>query len=201
MRPATPGTAQAAPPAPGVQAVVPATALPPSLLDKPAQIARVDLNSGQLSVTANNSSLTQIFKNLASSSGMTVDGGFEKDLRVFGVYGPGNPSEVLSALLDGAGYNYVMVGATDSGTPREVILTPRSNAPVSQPQTGIPTPSEDDDEPVVVNNPPDEPQPRPAGMPGADPRQPRSPAEMLQELQRIRQQQQQQPGQPQQQPQ
>ena len=95
----------------------------------------------------------------------------------------------------------VVVGATDTGTPREIILTPRSNAPASQPQTNAPTPSEDDDEPVVMNNPPEDPQPRPAAMPPIDPRQPRSPGEMLQELQRLRQQQQQQPGQPQQPPQ
>jgi hypothetical protein len=197
-QPAT-GPAAQQPPTPPPQAVVPAAALPPSLLDKPPQAALVHLSDQLLTVTANNSSLSEILKDLASS-GMTVDG-MDKDLRVFGVYGPGNPSDILATLLDGAGYNFVMVGATSTGTPRQIVLTARSNAPPSAPQARPTPPPDDDDEPLVVNNPPDdEPSQRPGAMPG-DPRQPRTPAEMLQELQRMRQEQQQQQQQPQQQPQ
>jgi len=55
---------------------------------------------------AHNSSLSEILKNLEASSGMAVDG-FDKDSRIFGVYGPGSPRDVLSDLLDGAGYNFL----------------------------------------------------------------------------------------------
>ena len=169
----------------------PAGNLPPSLLDKPAGAPRVTLNGGSLAVDANNSSLSEILKDLERSSGMTVDG-FDKDSRVFGIYGPGPPRDVIASLLDGAGYNFLLVGATNAGTPREIVLTTRGNAPISAPQPS--SQPEEDDEPV--NPPPVDPAP-PVQPPAADqPRQPRTPQEMLQELQRIRQQQQQ-PGQPQ----
>ena len=172
--------------------------LPPSLQDKPAQPARVTLSGGTLAVDANNSSLSKILDDLASSSGMTVDGLGAQDQRVFGVYGPGNPRDVLSSLLDGAGYNFLMVGTTETGTPREVVLTARSNAPLSAtPNSGPSTPEPEDEEPPPINNPAEDANP-PARPPSTMPNgQPRSPAEMLQEMQRIRQQQQQ----PQQQPQ
>ncbi len=170
--------------------------LPPSLLDKPAQPATVKLNGGTLSVTANNSSLSDILHNLSSSSGMTIDG-FQKDQRVFGVYGPGDPRDILSELLDGAGYNFLMVGQTDAGVPREIVLTARTNAPLSPPQA-ISRAEEDEES---INPPVEEPPPilPPAPPPGDQPQRPRSPQEMLQEMQRLRQQQQQQQqqGQPQ----
>jgi hypothetical protein len=140
-------------------------------------------------VDANNSSLSEILKDLETSSGMTVDG-FDKDTRVFGIYGPGPPRDVISSLLEGAGYNFLMVGVTEAGTPREVLLTARSNAPISAPQPG--SQPEEDDEPIAP--PPVEAPPVQQPPPATQPRQPRTPQEMLQELQQIRQQQQQQPG-------
>ncbi|MFP5226988.1 MAG: hypothetical protein ACLGXA_05120 [Acidobacteriota bacterium] len=170
--------------------------LPPSLSDKPAAAARVTLDSGSLSVDADNSSLSQILKDVERTTGMTVDG-FDKDSRVFGVYGPGTPRDVLSSLLEGAGYNFLMVGTTKTGAPREIVLTARSNAPISAPGPGSSQPEEDE---PPQNYPPPEPVPPPPvqpppGMPSADQR-PRSPQEMLQELQRMRQQQGQSQGQP-----
>jgi hypothetical protein len=171
--------------------------LPPSLLDKPARAARVTLSDGSLAVDANNSSLSEILKDLETSSGMTVDG-FGKDSRIFGIYGPGSPGDVLSELLDGAGYNFLMVGATAAGTPREILLTARSNAPVSAPQPGTNSEQEEDEEPPANSYPPEQvaPPPMPPVPPSAEQR-PRTPQEMLQELQRLRQQQNQQQPAPQ----
>jgi hypothetical protein len=154
----------------------------------------VTLAHGSLSVDAANASLSQILKNIEASTGMTVDG-FGKDSRVFGVYGPGDPRDVLSSLLDGAGYNFLMVGSTDAGTPRSIVLTARSNAPITaQPSS----PSEPEEEEEPVNNPPiEQAAPLPQQAPPPSDR-PRSPQEMLQELQRLRQQQ---PQPPQSQPQ
>lgn len=177
-------------------ATTPAPNLPPSLLDKPAAAAQVTLSDGSLSVDANNSSLDAILKDLETSSGMTVSG-FGKDSRIFGVYGPGSPRDVLSSLLDGAGYNFLMVGATEAGTPREIVLTARSNAPISAPSPGS-SQQENDDEPP--NNYPAmeqvTPAPVPPQMAPSPDQRPRTPQEMLLELQRLRQQQMQQ-GQPQ----
>jgi hypothetical protein len=174
-----------------------APSLPPSLLDKPATHASVTLSGGSLSVKANNASLSDILKDVSSTSGMTVDG-FGKDTRVFGVYGPGSPRDVISELLDGAGYNFLMVGDTDAGTPREIVLTTRGNTPLPNPQPSSVSQPDEDDEPA--NNPPADQAAPPVQPPALAPdqrQQPRTPQEMLQELQRLRQQQGQTPAQPQ----
>lgn len=174
----------------------------PSLLDKPAQPAEVTLHDGLLSVRADNSSLLQILKQLGSSSGMAVDG-FQEDQRVFGTYGPGNPGDILSTLLQGAGYNFLMVGATRQGTPREIVLTARGNAGVSGPAPAQQEqPDEDQDnsenddappeQPPVQEAPPVTPPMAPANGAAAPNGRVKTPAEIIQELQRLRQQQQQQ---------
>lgn len=176
-------------------------AVPPSLLDKPPHPARILLTGGQLSVNAENSSLSQILEAVESTSGMTVEG-LGKDQRVFGDYGPGDPREVLSSLLDGAGYNFLMVGATDSGAPRQIVLTDRTNAALSMNQGSGASQLEEEEEPVV-NNSAEENQRVPSVVsppPDSQGSPARTPAEILQELQRMRSQQQQQAPQQQQQP-
>lgn len=188
------------PSAPASHAVESSPSLPPSLADKPAEPAQVTLHDGLLSIRADNSSLSQILNKLASSSGMTVDG-FQKDQRVFGLYGPGNPRDILSSLLQDAGYNFLLVGTTGEGTPREVVLTARGNASAIPSQPSPETPSSDDDnnDGMMISTPDQgmpEQQPVPAAMaPGADNPNGRAktPAEIIQELQRLRQQQQQNP--------
>ncbi|HEX4064829.1 MAG TPA: hypothetical protein VHZ09_02315 [Acidobacteriaceae bacterium] len=182
-------------PAPNTPPAPAAATLPPSLLDKPAQPAKVKLSDGQLSVTATNSSLSAILDSIETTSGMKIDG-LGKDQRIFGIYGPGNPRDVLSSLLDGAGYNFLMVGDTTLGTPSQVILTQRNNA-AAVPQQGSSQPQpDDDDQPIVINNPPEEvaPAPRPPSViPQQNPDHVRTPQEILQELERMRAQQQESP--------
>jgi len=170
------------------------------LLDTPAQPADVKLADGMLSIKANNSSLTAILHQLGKDTGMTIDG-LSRDQRIFGVYGPGSPREILSELLDGAGYNVLMLGSTDSGAPRELQLSIRSSSPLPAAQpTNIAQQQEDEEDeapPAPLSYPPAGlAPPRPAA---ATPNQPpppnggvKSPQELLQELQRMRQQQQQQ---------
>lgn len=181
--------------------VVKGPALPPSLMDKPAQPAKVTLDGGLLTIHANNSSLSAILQQLTSSAGMSVDG-FQQDQRVFGIYGPGNPRDVLSGLLQGAGYNFLMVGTTKQGTPQEIVLTARSGGAVTgSPAQPEPDETADEDDNGDNSVPPPPPQPpmvqRPEPIPGAStaPQQNpegrvKTPAEIIQELQRLRQQQQ-----------
>jgi hypothetical protein len=184
-----------------------------SLLDQPAKPAQVHVDDGKLSVKADNSALSDILHDISSQTGMTVDG-LSRDQRVFGSYGPATPREILSALLDGMGYNVMMVGVLDNGAPRQLMLTLRTGggaAAASGPGGGggrqMPgvrqnAGDEDDDSasdqqdaqpPRPEPNPP-EPAPQqdqqtpPAGQPG----QIKTPQQMLQELQQIRQQQMQQ---------
>ena len=183
-------TTVAAPP------TVPSTA--PSLLDHPAQPPTVDLASGKLTVRANNSSLSEILHDISQASGMKVEGlqTSGPGQRIFGIYGPGAPRDVLSELLDGAGYNVLMLGVTSSGAPRELALTARSSgaaSPAAQPQHGNMNQNDDSDGDVEPTQYPDENQQNLAPPPGL-PEGRRTPQQMLEELQRQRQQQQQQQG-------
>jgi hypothetical protein len=171
----------------------------PSLLDKPPQPATVTLDGGKLSVAANNSSLTDILHQLASSSGMSIDG-LDKDTRVFGTYGPGSPRDILSTLLDGAGYNVMMVGDTASGTPRQLVLTVRSDAPIT-PQPSHRAIEQDDDQddaaPLNTYPPASDIEPHPPTPPADQTQQqnpngtPKTPQQILQEMRQMRPQQQQ----------
>ena len=109
----------------GIQGQKAAGEINPS--DSPARPATLSLSNGQLAVEANNSDLTQILRDLAHMSGMTINGLYDGP-RVFGAYRPGNSREVLADLLVGFGYNFIMVGAgTDGATPHDLLLTSRNN--------------------------------------------------------------------------
>jgi hypothetical protein len=198
------GPAQSSPapvsPAPMMPAAAPfAPAKAPSLLDKPAEPAKIDLSAGHLSIQAQNSSLTEILHQVTAASGMTVEG-LATDQRVFGSYGPGDPEDVLMALLHGFDYNVVMLGRTESGAPKDLTLSPRG-APMAysgsnrQAQTQEEDNDDDQQSQPVQDTPP---PPAPATPNPGPPNGVRTPQQMLQEMQQLRQQQQQQ--QPQQQP-
>jgi hypothetical protein len=207
QQPATALNPQPATPAPSAPQPQQVSQPAGSLLDQPAQPAKVTFSNGKLAVQANNSSLAEILHEISQETGTKVNP-VPGDHRIFGDYGPGAPKEILSALLDGFGYNMLMVGALENGAPRELTLTQRSQTSMAQAQ---PNPiarqasNNDDDsddssadqqpaEPVPpprpeTNMPPDANQQQPAnGQPGAV----KSPQQLLQELQQMHQQQQQQ---------
>lgn len=129
--------------------VAPQTPVPPLPTNEPAQPATVKLDHGQLTVQANNSDLDQILNRVASISGTDIEG-LKQTTRVFGVYGPGNPQDVLSDLLSGMGYNFVMVGSLPDGSPRELVLTP-GGGPLPEPTQARGNPM-----PPVDEQPPDD---------------------------------------------
>ncbi len=198
-RPMTPpvATTNPAPVAPAAAPVAPPQPVGPprdSLLQHPAKPAQVTITTGSLTIKADNSSLSQILHEISTSTGMKVEG-LGQDERIFGAYGPGDPREVLLSLLEGFGYNVLMVG-DDKGAPRELSLSQRSAASTVA-SAGIPRNSrEDEDDEVeqeVQQAPPEPPQPVNQPIPGnPEGLQPRSPAEIQQEMLRLRQQQQQQ---------
>ncbi len=85
--------------------------------------AEVTYSSGLLTVRASNSSLDQILREIAVKTGMKITGGVPED-RVFGNYGPAQPSTVLATLLDGSGSNMLLVQDA-ARAPKELVLTPR----------------------------------------------------------------------------
>jgi hypothetical protein len=147
----------------------------PSSFNATIHPATVSLRDGKLTVEANNSDLSQILQNLATISGMTIDG-LHKGPRVFGVYGPGNSREVLSALLVGSGYNFVMVGGAEDGAPRELLLTSQKSAAgtavASSPSGSQETESDDAEGPEQPEQPEENIAPPEVPDPNANPQNP-----------------------------
>ncbi len=142
--------------------------------------ATVVLENGKLTVEANNSDLAEILRTVAAVTGMTIDGSIRSS-RVFGVYGPRNPRDVLTDLLEGTGYNFMMVGGTRDGAPRQLLLSAEKSKSAPGPAA------------VATRNPetPDVKAEEPLG-PGAIAHVPPPPPEDTQErvrqnLQRLRQ--------------
>jgi hypothetical protein len=156
-----------------------------SPMEQPPQPATITLSGGKLAVKADNSSLTQILDQLGKSSGMTISG-LSRDQRVFGDYGPGDPSQILSELLEGTGYNVLMTGLTREGTPRNLVLSTQGNAPPSSPDS---FPQQQNYAQPFYQR---QASPTPPGPPAGNMNFPvRSPSHMYQQMMQQRQQEQQ----------
>lgn len=167
----------------------------------PAEITYTD---GKLFVSANNSSLNQILRDIGRKTGMKITGGVT-DERVFGQYGPDAPSKILGTLLDGTGSNMLLLQAT-SVTPAELILTPRQGRPTPHNPNASSFDDDSADAPANGNFPPIQPRYPPATPPqapaaaapaGSEPAQQspnavKTPQQIYEQLQRLRQQQEQQ---------
>ena len=188
------------------QAPAPAPAAPP-LPNWPANKrpteASVVWDSHGLFIQASNSSLDQILREISLKIGARVEG-MGADERVFGTYGPGPAREVLAKLLDGSGYNVLLVGDQGQGTPRRIVLSGRPTVPSQPTGNGIPGANNEND---TENDQEAEqaPEPEPPGpgeqaRPGtpeynaAQPVPVRTPQQIFQErqqqIQRMQQQQQ-----------
>ncbi len=143
------------------QSTLPATS--PTAAPKAAHPAQVVYSEGKLEVTADNSSLNQILRDVSRQTGMKITGAMI-DERVFGKYGPSAPVEVLAKLLDGTSSNMILM-ETAAYAPAELILTPRQGGPTP------PNPharSADDDAASEAPQPSQAPTP-PAPAPGVNP--------------------------------
>jgi len=112
---------------PALPATPPTAASVPAAAAKTAQPvahrAVVLFSGGQLTITADNSSLNQILRDVSRQTGMKITGGVA-DQRVFGKVGPGAAAGILSSLLDGTGSN-MLLRENAAHTPVELVLTPR----------------------------------------------------------------------------
>src|SRR5882757_7445783 len=165
-----PSAAAPTTPAPTAQPAVapqpapaPSTEVAPSMLQQPAKDAQIVFADGNLSIHADNSSLAAILHQVASNSGMKIEG-LGGDERVFGNFGPGTPRDVLADLLVGTAYNQVLLGDLSNGAPRELILSPtRGGATVPSPAPQANANADDNNEPEAVEAPPPPPPEPPAG--------------------------------------
>jgi hypothetical protein len=192
-QPKSKATVQSMQPQPASNPVVASAPQPPlSLLQEPAQHAQVRLSSQGLFIQAENANLSQILKEIAGDTGMKLEG-LGKDQRIFGNYGPGVAREVLSQLLEGTGYNVLMVGETEQGTPRELVLTPRTTSTSTTATSSAPARNADADEeaaePEDVPPQPQTPPPQPVGQQQSpNGNGVKTPQQLLEELRRLRDQ-------------
>jgi hypothetical protein len=132
-----------------------------------------------LTITADNSSLNQILRDISRVTGMTITGGVT-DEHVFGTYGPADPSSVLTALLKGTGSNMLLV-LDAARSPRELVLTPRQGGPTPPSPNSFHSRDEDNEISPQGNNrlgrqPSVQPPPQPQPQPQQQPQYPQTPA-------------------------
>jgi hypothetical protein len=109
----------------------------------------VNFQNGRLSILAQNSTLSDILREVRKRTGASIEIPPNATERVVASLGPAPPRDVLAALLNGTSFNYVMVGSVADPTAlSSVVLTARpagggtqTVANVSQP-TPVFTPPE-----------------------------------------------------------
>jgi hypothetical protein len=162
-----------------------ATVAPPpasSAADQPPNQAKVSWGSRGLEIEAFNSSLNQILHQVAADTGAKLEG-LTTDQRVFGRYGPGPVSEVLLKLLEGSGYNVLMIGGRDADAPVEIVLSARLPA---SPQTTANNQNRGNVQQLEPKPQPDSsaepPRPQPIQNPFGNGEPPRDPLQFMQEI-------------------
>jgi hypothetical protein len=146
---------------------------------------QVTYRNGQLTIDAPNSTLSSILRAVQQQTGAAVDvpSGASND-RVAMMLGPGQPRDVMDALLHGSKFDYVILGVSGRpGAIQKVILTPRQaggvTAQAAPPPQAAAQDDPDDSSSVADtgseseypgSNPEQPPQPMPPGAfrrPGA----------------------------------
>lgn len=178
-------------------AVVPQIPAPPPMPDWPANdkpaAAAVNWNGRELTISAKNSSLSQILADVSTATGVKVEGE-SGDQRVYGVYGPASAQDVLNQLLDGSGYNIVMIGDSGEGTPRELVLSRKVKLTAAnrRPDFAATVPDDDGEDDAEQPEPAEPVRRRPFATPWQPPpgqqSNPQTPQEQLQRLQQLQQQ-------------
>ncbi len=118
----------------------------------PAAPATVSYEDGLLSISAQNSTLWDILRDVRRLTGASIDmpAGQGVNERVIAHLGPGAPRDVLAVLLNGTSFNYVMLGSnTDPGAVTSLALSPKPLGAGEQPQVAA----------VYQNNAPQAPPP------------------------------------------
>jgi len=164
--------------------------------DQP-KAASITWDSNGLKIDATNSSLRQILSDVATTTGMKVEG-LGADERVYGDYGPGKAGDVLTDLLKGTGYNFIMMGQQAPGVPLQIVLSARSPAPAT-PKPSLAAVQNDNEDDSSDSEIDDRLQPmsvppsiRPGFAPGSAGGPPRTPQQVMEEMQQRQQQMQQQ---------
>ncbi len=146
--------------------------------NQPPHEARVSWNGRGLEIEAYNSSLIQILHRVVADTGVKLQEP-SQDQRIFGSYGPGPVRDVLSKLLDGSGYNVLMIGGRDSEVPLEIVLSIPPN-----PQTTANPCNRCNSEDDEADAPPEPSRPPPMETPfgNGDSGTPETPQQIMQDV-------------------
>jgi hypothetical protein len=100
---------------------------PPTLAEMPPSSPQVSFQGGQLTISAQNSTLGDILKAVRAQTSATIDLPGNAPERVVGHFGPGPARDVLTSLLNGSHFNYLLLGSpTDPNALDRVILMAKS---------------------------------------------------------------------------
>lgn len=97
----------------------------------PPTPAKVSYQNGLLAISASNSTLGEILRDVHTLTGASIDipQGSGANERVVTSLGPGAPRDVLAGLLNGSSFNYVLLGSnSDPAAVSSVILTARPSS-------------------------------------------------------------------------
>jgi hypothetical protein len=97
----------------------------------PATPAKVSYQGGLLTISAQNSTLGEILRDVRKLTGASIEipQGSGANERVVTHLGPGAPRDVLAGLLNGSAFNYVMLGSSSDPTAiASVILTAKPSS-------------------------------------------------------------------------
>jgi hypothetical protein len=120
------------------EAETPAPVAPPVPLtpaQMPAAPPTVAFSAGQLTITAPNSTLGDILREVRKQTGASVDVPGNATERVMGTFGPGPARDVLASLLNGSHFNYVLLGSVSNpaALDRVMLISKPAADPANQP--------------------------------------------------------------------
>ncbi len=99
----------------------------------PATPAKVSYEGGLLAISAHNSTLSEILRDVRKLTGASIEIPQGASERVVADLGPGAPRDVLALLLNGTSFNYVMLGSnSDPKAVSSVILMLKPSAADTQ---------------------------------------------------------------------
>ncbi len=124
--------------------------VPPTLEQMPAVPPKVNFANGLLTIVAENSTLGDVLRAVGTQTGAAIEMSTDATERVVAHLGPGPARDVISKLMSGSHFNYVILGsAAQPDHIDRVILTPMLGAPLPElDATAIPI--EGADTPVPV---------------------------------------------------
>ena len=98
----------------------------------PPTPAKVSFQDGLLTISAQNSTLGEILRDVRKLTGASIEvppGSAAANERVIAHLGPGAPRDVLAGLFNGTQFNYVMLGSSSDPTAvSSVVLTLKTSA-------------------------------------------------------------------------